>query len=375
MDAPIAAIRSRVVLRNLEQPIGTAVGDFRANCYVAVEAFTAAGEYGLGYARSFDLSIVRAVHAMLVPLAEGLIGTPASATFPAWSRMWQRIVLNGRSGVQAYAVSTLDTAMWDLKAKLCGLPLYRLLGAAHESVPSYYSGGFLSASDDDLVREAEQVRKRGCAAFKMRVGLPEFRRDVERARLLKEAFGADIMIDAAGSFDRAGALRAAKAFAPLDPTWIEDPVPTHRIKDLEGVRNASPVPFAGGELLYTEAEVAAFSQRNAYDHVLFDLQRIGGVTGWIKSAAVADHYGLRVSAHVFPEIATHLLCGLENSYFHESLDWSHELFANPPALRNGRAFPSEEPGLGLRFDEGFIRKHLVEEALIGKANAVPAGRA
>src|SRR5688500_1106729 len=101
MDAPIAAVRSRVVLRNLERPIGTAVGKFTINCYVAVEMFTADGQYGLGYARSFDLSIAKAAQAVLVSLAEGLIGTPASATFPAWNGMWKRIVLHSRSGVQA----------------------------------------------------------------------------------------------------------------------------------------------------------------------------------------------------------------------------------------------------------------------------------
>lgn len=371
MDGTIAAIRSRVVFHTLKDAIATAVGNLGAHGYVAVEIFTTEGERGIGYVRSFDVSIVRAAHALLVPLAEGLIGTQASATAAAWSGMWRSIVLHGRSGVQAYPVSALDTALWDLKARLCGLPLYRLLGAARGSVPSYYSGGFLSVSEQELVREAESVRDQGCAAFKMRVGSPEPRRDVERARLLKEAFGKDIMIDAAGFYDRAGAMRAAREFAPFAPVWIEDPVPTDQIKNLQGQRNSSPVPFAGGELLYTEAEVTAFGESNAYDHILFDLQRIGGVTGWIRSAAVADHYGLRVSAHVFPEIATHLLCGLDNGNFHETLDWSHELFANPPALKDGRAIPSEAPGLGLLFEEGFIRKYLVEEAVIGKAGAIP----
>jgi len=274
-------------------------------------------------------------------------------------------VLHGRSGIQAYMVSALDTAMWDLKARCCGLPLHRLLGGARDSVPSYYSGGFLSASDDDLVREASSVRDHGCAAFKMRVGMPDPRRDLERAILLKEAFGRDIMVDAAGSLDRARAMQAARDFAALSPVWIEDPVATDRIKDMQGLRSVTPVAFAGGELLYTEAEVTAFAERQAYDHVLFDLQRIGGVTGWIRSAAVADHFGLRISAHVFPEIAAHLLCGLDNGYYHETLDWSHELFENPPSLVSGRAVPSEEPGLGLRFDEDFIKGCLVEKAVIG----------
>ena len=369
-DATIAAVRSRVLLHAIDKPIGTAVGAIGGFGYVAVEIFTEDGDCGIGYVRSFDLPVVRAAQAMLGPLAQSLIGMRASETVKAWNGMWRKIVLHGRSGVQAYPVAALDTAMWDLKARLCGLPLFRLLGAARTSVPSYYSGGFLNISDGELVREAELVRGQGCAAFKMRVGLPELRRDVERARQLKEAFGRDIMIDAAGFFDRAGAIRAAREFAALSPVWFEDPVPTNQIKDLRGLRNTSAVPFAGGELLYTEAEVTAFAECNAYDHVLFDLQRIGGVTGWIRSAAVADHFGLRISAHVFPEISAHLLCGLDNGYYHETLEWSHELFDNPPALQDGRAVPAEEPGLGLRFDEGFIRKYLVEETIIGNAGVV-----
>jgi L-alanine-DL-glutamate epimerase-like enolase superfamily enzyme len=316
--------------------------------------------------------VVRAVQLLMQPLAQGLIDKAASATFSAWQWMWKRTAVHGRSGVHAYAVSALDTALWDLKAKLSGLPLYRLLGAARESVPSYYSGGFLSASDGEVGAEAERVRVHGCAAFKMRIGMPNPKHDLERARLVKEAFGGELMVDAAGSFDRTGTLRIARELAPLGPLWIEDPVPTDRIRHIEGLRGVSAIPFAGGELLYTDAEVADFAKRDTYDHVLFDLQRIGGVTGWIKSAAVADHYGLRVSAHVFPEISTHMLCGLENGYFHESLDWSHELFANPPALKNGRAVPSNAPGLGLTFDSGFASRHLVEEAVFGKPQAIPA---
>ena len=252
--------------------------------------------------------------------------------------------------------------MWDLKARLCDLPLFRLLGAVRISVPSYYSGGFLNISDAELVQEAESVREQGCAAFKMRVGLPELRRDAECARRLKEAFGKDLMIDAAGFFDRAGAIRAAREFTAFSPIWLEDPVPTNQIKDLKGPRNASAVPLAGGELLNTEAEVMAFAECSAYDHVLFDLQRIGGVTGWIRSAGVADHDGLRIFAH--------LLCGLDNGYYHETLEWSHELFASPPVLTDGRAVPGEAPVLGLEFDEGLVRKYLVEEAIIGNAGAV-----
>ena len=370
MDTKIAAVRSRVVLKELEKPIGTAVGKFTVHGYVAIEVFGDNGERGIGYVRSFDLAIVRSAHALLAPLASQLIGMPASSTLQAWNRMWRSIVLHGRSGIQAYMVSALDTAMWDLKARCCGLPLHRLLGGARDSVPSYYSGGFLSASNDELIREAMQVRELGCGAFKMRVGMPDQRKDLERAKLLKEAFGKDIMVDAAGSLDRARAMQTARDFAPLSPVWIEDPVATDRMKDLQGLRSSTPVPFAGGELLYTEAEVTSFAERQAYDHVLFDLQRIGGVTGWIRSAAVADHFGLRISAHVFPEIAAHLLCGLDNGYFHETLDWSHELFENPPALLNGRAVPSEEPGMGLRFDEAFIKRCLVEEEIIGNREKI-----
>lgn len=108
-DGKIAAVRSRVVLHAIDKPIGTAVGSIGAHGYVAVEIFTEDGERGIGYVRSFDLPVVRAAHAMLVPLAEGLIGTRASETVKAWNGMWRRIVLHGRSGVQAYPVAALDT--------------------------------------------------------------------------------------------------------------------------------------------------------------------------------------------------------------------------------------------------------------------------
>lgn len=373
MDAVIAAVRWRAIVRPLDKPISTGLGKVGANAYVACEVFADNGEYGVGYVRSFDETVVRAVHTMLGPLAAGLIGKPVSGTLAAWNSMWKHTVVHGRSGIHAYGVSALDTGLWDLKAKLCGLPLYRLLGSARESVPSYYSGGFLSASDEELVSEAERVRDSGYAAFKMRIGGFDLHRDVARAYLLKEAFRGAMMMDAAGTFDRAGAQRAARELAALAPIWMEDPVRPADTVGFRGMRSLSPVPFAGGELLYTETEVADFAKRDTYDHILFDLQRIGGVTGWIKSASIAEHHSLRVSAHVFPEIAAHLLCGLENGYFHESLDWSHELFENPPLLKNGRAFPTHSPGLGLRFNEGFIRRYEIDKAVVG--NAITIGRA
>ena len=373
-NSKIAAVRSRLIHHKIARPIGTAIGAIGSHGYVAIEVFGEDGEFGICYARAFDLGVMRAAHSVVPMLAETLIGMQASDTTAAWNRMWRRIVLHSRSGVQAYAVSTIDTAIWDLKARLCGLPVFRLLGGARSAVPSYYSGGFLNITDKELAAEAERVIELGCAAFKMRAGLPELKRDVARARLLKKVFGKDIMVDSAGYFDRAGAIRAAQAFSEFSPVWLEDPVPTAKIKDLQDLRNSSAVPFAGGELLYTEAEVTSFGEKNAFDHVLFDLERIGGVTGWIRSAAVADHFGLRISAHVYPEFAAHILCGLENGYYHETLEWSHELFENPPVLKDGYITPSEEPGFGVRFDEGFIRKNLVEEVIIGDKDVVKARR-
>jgi L-alanine-DL-glutamate epimerase-like enolase superfamily enzyme len=241
-------------------------------------------------------------------------------------------------------------------------------------MPSYYSGAFLSASDDEIVEQAEKLQKVGYAAFKIRVGMPDPKRDIERAHLIRKAYHGDLMVDAGCIFNRSGAIRAARDLAQFEPVWFEDPVSPERLTDLEAVRAASPIPIAGGELLYSESQIAEFSRRDVYDHILFDLERIGGVSGWIKSAAIADQYGLRVSAHCFPEIAIHILCGLENSYFHEQLEWSHELFAEVPRIAGGHCWPSERPGLGLEFDEDFIHKYLVEEAIVGKKSAIPKTR-
>ena len=292
-------------------------------------------------------------------LAEVVRGEDAFSIEAAWHAMVGAVRNVGWRGIAASAISAVDVALWDLKAKLLNLPLACLLGRASESVPIYGSGGFTSYPVARLQAQlADWVEKDGCRWVKMKVGSqPED--DLARVKAARLAIGdAGLFVDANGAYDRKQALEFSEAYAELGVSWFEEPVSSDDLGGLRLLRDRAPAPLeiAAGEYGYEPFYFSRMLEAGAVDVLQADATRCGGITGFLRVAALADVANTPLSAHTAP--ALHLAVGCASprlrhiEWFHDHVRIEQMLFDGAPTPRGGRIAPDlSRPGLGLAFKQ------------------------
>lgn len=304
---------------------------------------------GLGWTYAHS-GIARLIHATLAP---DLIGADAMDVSAAWTKMVRRVRNLGFAGLCATAVSAVDTALWDLKARLLDVPLVKLLGQVRDAVPVYGSGGFTSY---DLARLQAQLggwADEGLSMVKMKVGSHPGD-DEDRVRAAREAIGprVHLFVDANGAYGRAQALAMAERFARHDVSWFEEPVSSDDLDGLALIRDRAPagMEVAAGEYGY---DLFQFRRLAPCLHVLqADASRCGGITGFLKVAAIADAQPMPLSAHTAPALHLHLCCAVPAirhlEYFHDHVRIEHLLFDGVVRPGGGCLTPDlERPGNGL----------------------------
>jgi D-galactarolactone cycloisomerase len=267
------------------------------------------------------------------------------------------------------AIAGIDIALWDLKGKALGLPLWKLLGGRRSVVPAYASGGYYGprgeAAVDLLVEEMTGYWELGYRAVKMKVGGLPVEDDVARVRAVREALpDAALMLDANSGWDVPTAIEAARALEPFAITWLEEPTAWFDpIFGLARLGRETSIPLASGE-----RELHRFGCRDLVDHtpiryLQFDCTRAGGVTEWLRAAAYAGAHGVLMAPHHDPQIHGHLVAAVENGHILEVFPnpardpvWEG-LFAERPALVGGEVLLSERPGLGIDLDREFLEHH------------------
>jgi L-alanine-DL-glutamate epimerase-like enolase superfamily enzyme len=318
---------------------------------VIVEAF-AGGRTGLGY----SYTGAAAANLINVVLAEQLTGAEAFAIPLMWERMVGAVRNLGSRGICATAISAVDTALWDLKARLMDVPLAGLLGAARDAVPIYGSGGFTSYP---VERVAEQlggwIANEGCRYVKMKVG-SDPAQDFARAQAARRAIGknAELFVDANGAYARKQALAFAERYAELGVTWFEEPVSSDDIEGLRLMRDRAPaaLEIAAGEYGYDPAYFRRMLEAGAVDVLQADATRCGGITGFLRAAALADAHMVPLSAHTAPALHLHVCCAAPRlrhiEWFHDHVRIERMLFDGAPVPARGLIRPDlTRPGNGL----------------------------
>jgi L-alanine-DL-glutamate epimerase-like enolase superfamily enzyme len=351
MRAPIAGVDVRTCTLATEhgpESDGTAVWD--STTMVIVEP-RAGGLTGLGY------SYIAAAAAGVVRdlLAPAIIGLDAFAVPAAMTAMLHAIRNHGRPGLVACAISAVDTALWDLKAKLLGVPLADLLGAARTSVPVYASGGFTSSDLDALGAELAEYRAQGHRRVKIKIGR-EPARDLDRVRVAREAIGLDVelMVDANGAYTRPQALAMAEELAHHGVCYFEEPVSSDDLDGLRGVRDRVPagIAIAAGEYGYDGWYFRRMLDAGAVDILQADATRALGITGFLQADALCRARSLPLSSHCAPSLHAHAgaaasqLVHLE--YFRDHWRMEQLLFDGAlPAVAGALRYDPARPGLGL----------------------------
>src|SRR5919197_6720294 len=312
---------------------------------------SAGGVSGVGY----TYAAPEAADLINTTLAESVVGQDAFAIPSAWEAMVRRVRNLGWRGLCATAISAVDVALWDLKARLFGGPLVQLLGAARSAAPIYGSGGFTSYSNERLAEQlAGWVKQDGCQWVKMKVG-SEPGQDVQRVRAARSAVGeAGLFVDANGAYDRKQALRFAEAFADLSVGWFEEPVSSDDLEGLRLLRDRAPpaMEIAAGEYGYEPFYFRRMLQAGAVDVLQADATRCCGITGFLRAAAIADAYMVPISSQTAPALHLHVCWAAPRlrhiEWFHDHVRIERTLFDGAPVPKQGLIRPDlSRAGLGL----------------------------
>ena len=333
----------------------------RGQCFVHIQ--TDEGLEGLGVGNGGRASQVL-INESLKPI---LIGQDPLYIEKLWDDMFWRVRGVGRKGLAFGAISAVDTALWDLKAKYFSVPLYKLLGPYTDTVPIYGSGGWTHFSIDELVAEQTGYVERGMKSVKMKVG-KDFgkseKEDIERLAAVRDAVGDDveILIDANNGYYAKQAIRMARAFEPYRVGWFEEPVLADDIEGLAAVAAAIDIPVATGEHEYTKFGFRELIARGGADIVQPDIGRVGGVTEWMKVASLAHAFNLPVAPHAFQVVHLHVTCAIPNLRIVEYLGVSEEfdklVYTEFPEPKDGMWSPfPDKPGLGLELNPDVVKKY------------------
>lgn len=333
--------------------------DWQKTTLVLVEV-TGGGMQGLGYSYANEAT------ATLIQklLAELVIGADAFAPTAAYESMWRHIRNLGRPGICSMAISAVDCALWDLKARLLDVPLVTLLGQMRNGAPVYGSGGFTSYSDRQLAEQLSGWVQQGIPCVKMKIGR-NVKRDMERVRVAWEAIGPDaqLYVDANGAYSRKQALAQAEVFAGFDVRWFEEPVSSDDLDGLRLLRDRAPagMDIAAGEYGYDIFYFQRMLQAGAVDVQQADITRCGGVTAFLQVAALCQAHNVQLSGHTAPALHTHVACAVpffkNLEYFHDHVRIERMLFDCLPQLVDGELRPDlSRPGMGLELKRADAEK-------------------
>lgn len=329
---------------------GTFAWDATTLVVVDVEADGRSGT-GFTYADASVASLVRGV------LAKAIAGRDSFDVPGCWKAMQDSVRNLGRSGLAACAISAVDAALWDIKARLLDLPLANLLGRCRDAVPVYGSGGFTTYSDDQLSAQlANWVERDGCRAVKMKIG-SEPARDPHRVEVAKSAIGdRDLFVDANGAFSVKQALDFADHCSDADIRWFEEPVTSDDLPGLRLMRERAPkgTDIAAGEYIYTLDDARRLLEADAVDVLQADATRCGGITGFLQIGALCEAHHIDLSAHCAPAMHRHVACAVPRlrhiEWFHDHVRIEQRLFEGAPAAHDGTIEPDlSRPGHGLAF--------------------------
>jgi L-alanine-DL-glutamate epimerase-like enolase superfamily enzyme len=288
-------------------------------------------------------------------LSEVVRGQDAMAPQSSWYAMVARTRNLGRAGIVSMAISAVDVALWDLKARLLNLPLVTLLGPVRKSVPIYGSGGFTSYSDDQLQHQFSRWVEYGITRVKMKVGR-DAAADVRRVGIARAAIGrnTELFVDANGGYSRKQALEQAEKFADMNVSWFEEPVSSDDLAGLHLLRDRGPagMDIAAGEYGYEAGYFRRMLSVGAVDVLQADATRCGGITGFLQVASLCEAHHIPLSAHTAPSVHTHLGCAATSlrhlEYFHDHVRIENMFFEGARSPANGELSPDlSRPGMGI----------------------------
>jgi len=354
----VRSLRARPVLVPLKRPPVSSSGGIPAAALVLIDLETDGGITGRSYVFAFASWALGPVVACLQAMLEMIKGD-ALAPLEIEAKLRARLTLLDTPGLVGLALAGIDMAAWDALAQAHRVPLVTLLGGALKPIAAYNSTGLWLKPVDTLADEAEALLAEGFRAVKLRLGRDDAAQDLAAVRAVKARIGerVTLMCDFNQRLTVNEAILRGRALDGEGLYWIEEPV---RHDDYEGyARIAADVktPIQTGENLVDTFEMARAIAARSLDYVMPDVQRIGGVTGWLRAAALAHAHGIEMSSHLFPEFSVHLLGATPTCHWLEFMDWAEPVLREPLRVKDGLAQIPDRPGAGIVWNEDAVQRY------------------
>jgi L-alanine-DL-glutamate epimerase-like enolase superfamily enzyme len=322
------------------------------------------GAVGTGYSYTIGTGGSSVMRLLADHLAPRLVGRDADMIEAIWHDLEFATHATTIGAITAIALAAIDTALWDLRARKQGLPLWKLAGGARERVPLYTTeGGWLHIEPQALVDDALHAKAKGFRGSKVKIGKPHGSEDAARLSAVRKAVGDgyEIMTDCNQGFAVDEAIRRAERLRELDLAWIEEPLPADDIDGHVRLNRSTATPIAVGESLYSIRHFREYMQKGACSIVQVDVGRIGGITPWLKVAHAAEAFDMPVCPHFLMELHVSLVCAIQNGKYVEYIPQLDELTGEKMTIVDGHALAPSQPGLGIDWDWDAVRAKSIAE--------------
>jgi mandelate racemase len=350
------SIRARPVLLKLERPIVARIATIADWPLILIDLYTNEGVVGRSYLEPYITKAMKYLIPALHDFGNILKGREI-APVELYELARKSLHFVGYQGLSMIAVSGLDMAAWDARAKAVGVPLCVLLGGSVGPVKAYNSNGLWLRAPNVVATEAVELRDEGgFRGLKLRLGRDCLRDDLATIAAVRDAVGEDIelMVDFNQGLNLGEALQRCHAIDDLGLAWIEEPIVYDNFDGYTQLSAELNTPIQIGENFYGPRDLHAALRGKACDYVMPDFMRIGGVTGWLKAAAIAGAWGIPMSTHLYPEVAAHVMRVTETAHWLEWQDWADPILEKPYDVKDGFLHIPNVPGIGLEWNEDAI---------------------
>lgn len=354
----IQSLTVRAVRVPMTEPHRTASGIITESPLVLTDVTTDHGTVGHSVVFTYTTAALRPTAELiqnLEPLVKGELLAPAEVE----QKLAKRFRLLGTQGLVGMAIAAIDMALWDAIARLHSVPLVTLLGGVAKEIPVYAGIGYDGV--DGCAEQAERWANRGIRGVKAKIGYPTVQQDVAVIRAMRKAAGDEmtIMVDYNQCLTPAEAVERMRVLDGEGLAWVEEPTLAHDYAGHAMIAREARTPIQCGENWWGIQDLQHALDAGASDNVMPDVMKIGGVTGWMRAAALAHAKGVRVSSHLWPEISAQLLCCTPTAHWLEYADWWNPIIANPLQITNGLAIVSDTAGSGVDWNEDAVRRFVV----------------
>jgi mandelate racemase len=353
----VRSLRARAVRIPMATPHRTASGIVAESPLVLVDISTDQGQIGHGIVFTYTAMALKPVAELiqnLSALVEGEVLAPAAIE----QKLAARFRLLGTQGLVGMALAGVDMALWDALARVHNVSLLQLLGGEPKPLPAYGAVGYDGELQSAAV--AEDWAKRGFAGVKAKLGYRTVAEDLAVIRAIRKAVGLDVsvMVDYNQALLPMDAIERLRHLEDEGLTWIEEPTHSHDYRGHAAIAREIRTPIQCGENWWGVRDMEHAIAANASDYMMPDVMKIGGVSGWMRAAALGTTHGIRLSSHLWPEISAQLLCATPTAHWLEYADWWNPIVKEPLSVQSGKVDFETTSGTGVSWDEAAVSRYL-----------------